>query len=64
MAGGLADRIGRVKILRIGIIFSIVGSLLIGLTPENAGVTSAILFGRAHRPGPLRRVHHALRAGR
>lgn len=33
VAGGLADRIGRVKILRLGIIFSIIGSLLIVLTP-------------------------------
>ena len=44
VAGGLADRIGRVKILRLGIIFSIIGSLLIVLTPENAGITSAMLL--------------------
>ncbi|GAA4284210.1 multidrug efflux MFS transporter NorB [Brevibacterium daeguense] len=46
VAGGLADRIGRVRILYIGIILSIVGSLLIALTPENmGGLTSAMLLG-------------------
>ena len=48
IAGGLADRIGRVKILRIGIILSIAGSLLIALTPENMGAftTFMLLAGR------------------
>ncbi|MGA7205060.1 MAG: MFS transporter [Specibacter sp.] len=46
VAGGLADRIGRVKIMNAGIVLSIVGSLLIALTPGNAGVlTSAMLLG-------------------
>lgn len=46
VAGGLADRIGRVKIMNAGIVLSIVGSLLIALTPENAGaLTSAMLLG-------------------
>ena len=32
--GGLADRLGRGQILRIGIVLSIAGSLLIALTPS------------------------------
>lgn len=46
IAGGLADRIGRVRILRIGIMLSILGSLLIALTPENMGAfTTFMLLG-------------------
>ena len=46
IAGGLADRIGRVKILYVGIYLSILGSLLIALTPENMGaLTTAMLLG-------------------
>ena len=30
VVGGLADRVGRVKILRWGFVFSIVGSLIVG----------------------------------
>jgi len=46
VAGGLADRLGRVRIMNIGIYLSIVGSLLIALTPENAGgLTAAALLG-------------------
>ncbi|OIH85638.1 MFS transporter [Arthrobacter sp. UCD-GKA] len=46
VAGGLADRIGRVKILYAGIWLSIAGSLLIALTPENlGGLTSTMLLG-------------------
>src|SRR5690625_5384167 len=44
IAGGLADRIGRVKILRIGIILSIAGSLLIALTPENMGAFTSFML--------------------
>lgn len=49
VAGGLADRVGRVRILYIGIGLSIVGSLLIALTPANlGGLTSGMLLaGRA-----------------
>jgi MFS transporter, DHA2 family, multidrug resistance protein len=46
VAGGLADRIGRVKIMYVGIYLSILGSLLIAITPENAGaLTDASLLG-------------------
>ena len=46
IAGGLADRIGRVRILRIGIMLSILGSLLIALTPEDMGaLTTVMLLG-------------------
>lgn len=46
IAGGLADRIGRVKVLYVGIYLSILGSLLIALTPENMGaLTTAMLLG-------------------
>ncbi|WP_167045275.1 MFS transporter [Salinibacterium sp. ZJ454] len=49
VAGGLADRIGRVKILNAGIVLSIIGSLLIALTPADGGVVTSImlLLGRA-----------------
>ncbi|HXF03142.1 MAG TPA: MFS transporter [Arthrobacter sp.] len=46
VAGGLADRIGRAKIMYIGIYLSILGSLLIALTPENLGwLTDFMLLG-------------------
>jgi MFS transporter, DHA2 family, multidrug resistance protein len=46
VAGGLADRLGRVRIMHIGIWLSILGSLLIALTPENAGgLTDGMLLG-------------------
>lgn len=44
IAGGLADRIGRMKILNIGVILSILGSLLIALTPENMGMFTTIML--------------------
>lgn len=31
--GGLADRVGRVKMVQLGFVFSIIGSLLVGLAP-------------------------------
>lgn len=42
--GGLADKIGRVKITKWGIYFSIIGSLLIALTPT--GTVNYLLAGR------------------
>lgn len=46
VAGGLADRLGRVRFMNVGIYLSILGSLLIALTPENAGgLTAAALLG-------------------
>lgn len=46
VAGGLADRLGRVRIMNLGIYLSILGSLLIALTPQDAGgLTTAMLLG-------------------
>lgn len=49
VAGGLADRVGRVRVLYTGIALSILGSLLIALTPANFGALSSgmLLTGRA-----------------
>ncbi|RTZ47687.1 MFS transporter [Candidimonas sp. SYP-B2681] len=45
--GGLADRVGRMKILRIGFYLNIIGSLLVGLTPPGELATPVLLVGRA-----------------
>jgi len=45
--GGLADRVGRVRIVRIGFYLSILGSLLVGLAPAGRGASSFLLAGRA-----------------
>jgi len=44
VAGGLADRVGRVKITNIGLLFSVVGSLLIVISPS--GTAIFLLAGR------------------
>lgn len=44
--GNLADRWGRVKIVRLGFIFSIAGSLLVGLTPVGPLTESFLMAGR------------------
>jgi DHA2 family multidrug resistance protein-like MFS transporter len=44
--GGLADRVGRLKIIRIGFVFSFIGSLLVGLTPAGAMATPVLIIGR------------------
>jgi MFS transporter, DHA2 family, multidrug resistance protein len=45
--GGLADRVGRVKIVRIGFYLSILGSLLVGFAPTGAMASRFLLSGRA-----------------
>ena len=45
--GGLADRIGRMKIVRIGFYLNIIGSLLVGLTPTGDLTLPVLLVGRA-----------------
>ena len=45
--GGLADRVGRVKIVRIGFYLSILGSLLVGFAPTGAMASPFLLSGRA-----------------
>ncbi|HUH17590.1 MAG TPA: MFS transporter [Albibacterium sp.] len=44
--GGLADRIGRVKIILLGFIFSIIGSMLVGLTPVGPMANPTLITGR------------------
>jgi DHA2 family multidrug resistance protein-like MFS transporter len=46
VAGGLADRVGRLKIIRIGFVFGIIGSLLVGFTPSGAMATTVLIAGR------------------
>ena len=62
VVGGLADRVGRVKILIWGFILGIAGSLLVGIAPRGALAVPLLMMG-THQPGPLRRVHHALEPG-
>jgi DHA2 family multidrug resistance protein-like MFS transporter len=45
--GGLADRVGRVRIVRIGFYLSILGSLLVGLAPVGRLASPFLLTGRA-----------------
>lgn len=45
--GGLADRVGRLKITRIGFYLSIAGSLLVALTPQGPWAAPVMLLGRA-----------------
>ncbi|MBV2180101.1 MAG: MFS transporter [Castellaniella sp.] len=47
VVGGLADRVGRLKITRIGFYLSIVGSLLVAITPQGHLAAPVILLGRA-----------------
>jgi DHA2 family multidrug resistance protein-like MFS transporter len=44
--GGLADRLGRVKILMWGFAFSIAGSLFVGLTPPGTLAAPVLMLGR------------------
>lgn len=45
--GGLADRVGRVRITRIGFSLGILGSLLVALTPAGTLAAPVLLSGRA-----------------
>lgn len=45
--GGLADRVGRVRITRIGFGIGIAGSMQVALTPTGGLAASALLAGRA-----------------
>lgn len=45
--GGLADRVGRVKIVQIGFVLSIIGSLLIGVAPTGDMGMPFLMVGRA-----------------
>ena len=45
--GGLADRFGRMRILRLGFVLGIAGSLLVGLAPAGSLGTGMLLLGRA-----------------
>ena len=44
--GGLADRLGRVKILMWGFAFSIAGSLFVGLVPPGSLAAPVLMLGR------------------
>ena len=46
VAGWLADRVGRLKIIRIGFVFSIIGSLLVGFTPAGSMAALVLIAGR------------------
>lgn len=45
--GGLADQIGRTRILRIGLYLSIVGSIIVALIPAGDAAEPLLLVGRA-----------------
>lgn len=44
--GGLADRVGRVRMVMFGFAFSIIGSLLVGLAPSGAMGGTFLMLGR------------------
>ena len=46
VVGGLADRLGRVRILMWGFIFSIAGSLLVGIAPSGVLAVPQLMLGR------------------
>ena len=46
VVGGLADRVGRVRILMWGFVFGIIGSLLVGIAPPGALAVPLLMLGR------------------
>src|SRR5437764_1260596 len=44
--GGLADRVGRVKVVQWGFVLSIVGSLLVALAPSGVLASAVLILGR------------------
>jgi MFS transporter, DHA2 family, multidrug resistance protein len=44
--GGLADRLGRVRVLNWGFILSMAGSLFVGLAPSGGSAATFLMFGR------------------
>src|SRR5690606_11922985 len=46
VVGSLADRFGRVKVVQLGFILSIVGSLLVGLAPPGRLAAAFLMLGR------------------
>jgi MFS family permease len=46
VAAGVADRVGGVKVLMWGFVFSIVGSVLVGLAPRGALAMPLLMIGR------------------
>src|SRR5688572_28363109 len=46
VVGGLADRLGRVKILMWGFILGIIGSVLVGLAPAGPLAVTLLMLGR------------------
>ena len=46
VTGSLADRFGRVKVVQIGFILSIIGSLLVGLAPSGSLASFFLMLGR------------------
>ena len=44
--GGLADKIGRVRMIQFGFYFSIIGSLLVGITPVGGAASPGLILGR------------------
>lgn len=46
VAGGLADRLGRMKIMMWGFVLGIIGSLLVGIAPPGALAVPLLMLGR------------------
>lgn len=46
VVGGLADRVGRVRVVQIGFAFGIAGALLVGLAPTGALAAPLLMIGR------------------